>query len=81
MDERFEEVLDVETLSKDPDMLLVIDGVDLVMLEEQRKLLNERLDMGAPLEMVIIDEEALDAFKGVMCMLDHWADKRAEARK
>jgi hypothetical protein len=51
---------------------LVIEGVDLELLEEQRQALAGV----TPAELSNLPEEAADAINGIQHMLDHWADVR-----
>lgn len=51
---------------------LVITGVDMALLEEQRKVLNEKFDS---LCQAGASKEALEALQGLLAMLDHWSDQ------
>ena len=52
---------------------LIIEGVDLEQLEQQRKLLNNFLFVSDSCEVLTDDEE--EALQGIANMLDSWSDK------
>jgi len=55
---------------------ITIKGVDVNLLEKQRKIINKALfkvddDYGS----VLLDVKEVDALQGVMNMLDSWSDE------
>ena len=59
---------------------LRIDGVDLDLLESQRKALNALL-LRSPTLTVTLTRREYEAIEGIANMLDTWADATYFARK
>jgi hypothetical protein len=65
---------------------LRIDNIDLDLLEEQRKLLQEVMDQIYGKEKdgaatVTLTHDQIEALKGIENMLDAWSDEREERRR
>ena len=57
--------------------MLIISGVDLDLLEEQRKVLNSLL--GDEEVLAHLAEDEIEALEGIGQMLDYFSDNRGEA--
>jgi len=54
---------------------ITIKGVDVKLLEKQRKIINRAVDRMDFETITLFGEEEVDALQGVMNMLDSWSDE------
>uniref|UniRef100_A0A6M3LUN1 Uncharacterized protein n=1 Tax=viral metagenome TaxID=1070528 RepID=A0A6M3LUN1_9ZZZZ len=54
---------------------ITIKGVDVKLLEKQRKIINKAVDRMDFETITLFGKKEIDALQGIMNMLDSWSDE------